>query len=144
MLKLPLLAVAVALAAPFTFAQDKDAPPPPPPGEHGGQHKGGPRMDPLKMLTEKLGLTEAQQTQLKPILDARKKEMDALREDKSLEKDARWAKAAEIFKAYQPKIRAVLTPEQQKKFDELKEEFMGGRGPGGPRKEKAKDDKPKE
>ena len=99
-------------------------------------------MDPLKMLTEKLGLTEAQQTQLKPILEARKKEMGAVREDKSLDKDARWAKVAEIFKAYQPKIRAILTPEQQKKFDEMKEEFMGGRGPGGPRK--AKDEKAKE
>lgn len=99
-------------------------------------------MDQLKMLTEKLGLTEAQQTQLKPILDARKKEMDAVRADSSLERDAKMAKAAEIFKAYQPKIRALLTPEQQKKFDEMKEEFMGGRGPGGPRKEKG--EKPKE
>jgi Spy/CpxP family protein refolding chaperone len=135
MLKLPLLAVALALAAPFTFAQEKDAPPPPPAGEHGGQHKGGPRMDPLKMLTEKLGLTEAQQAQIKPILDERKKEMDAVRADTSLERDAKMAKAAEIFKTYQPKIRALLTPEQQKKFDDMKEEFMGGRG-GGQRKEK--------
>jgi len=138
MLKLSLVAIAFATAIPFTQAQDNGTPPPPPPpGEHGGQHKGGPRMDPLKMLTEKLSLTQEQQTQLKPILDARKKEMDAVREDSSLDRDAKWAKVAEIFKAYQPKIRALLTPEQQKKFDELKEEMGGHRGPGGPRKEKA-------
>ena len=91
-------------------------------------------MDHLKMLTEKLSLTQEQQTQIKPILDARKKEMDAVRADSALDKDAKWAKAAEIFKAYQPKIRAVLTPEQQTKFDEMKE-----RGPGAPHKEKAKE-----
>lgn len=93
-------------------------------------------MDPMKMLTEKLSLTEAQQAQLKPILAEQKKEMDAVRADTSLEKDAKWAKAAEILKAYQPKIRAILTPDQQKKFDEMKDEM---RGMGGPRKERSKD-----
>ncbi|MFT3783100.1 MAG: hypothetical protein QM790_13915 [Nibricoccus sp.] len=139
MFKLPLIAVAVAIAAPFTFAEDKDTPPPPPPGEHGGQHKGGPRMDGMKFYTENLDLTQAQQDQLKPIVEARRKELEAIRDDKSLERDAKFAKAGEVFKSYRPKIRALLTPEQQKKFDELKDEMPGRRGPGGPRKEKSKE-----
>ena len=141
MFRLPLVAVAFAMAIPFTQAQDSGTPPPPPPppaGEHGGQHKGGKGMDPLKMLTEKLDLTPDQQAKIKPILEEQKKEMDAIRGDSSLEKDAKWAKGAEVMKTYQPKIRALLTPEQQKKYDELKEEMMR-RGPGGQHKEKAKE-----
>jgi len=51
-----------------------------------------------------------------------------LRADTTLDKDAKWAKTAEIFKSHQAQIRALLTPEQQKIFDELKPM----RGPGGP------------
>ena len=135
MLKLPLVAVALSLAAPFTFAQDQDAPPPPPAGERGGQFKGGPGGDRLKMLSDKLGLTEEQKTKVKAILEDEMQKGKALREDKSLDRDAAHAKMQEIRKTHREQIRAVLTPEQQKKFDEMKED----RGPGGPRKEKAKE-----
>jgi Spy/CpxP family protein refolding chaperone len=131
-LALAIAALSLGLAAPIILAQD--APPPPPKGEHEGHHK-GPR-DPLKMLTEKLNLTADQQAKLKPIAEEQKKALDAVRDDASLEKDAKKAKAKEIWQAYQPKIRALLTPEQQVKFDEMKEDM--GRGPGGhkPPKEK--------
>lgn len=131
MFKLPLIAVAVALAAPFAFAQGNDAPPPPPQGEPGK----GPHGDPLKALTEKLGLTEEQQTKIKAIFEDEKKTGKAIREDKSLSKDAAHAKMDENRKTHREQVRAVLTPEQQKKFDEMKDD----RGPGGPRKEKSKE-----
>ena len=139
MIKLPLVAVVFAMAIPFTQAQDAGTPPPPPPGEQGGKHEGhkGPHGDLLKVLTEKLSLTPEQQAKIKPITDDQKTALDAVRADTALEKDAKRAKAVEIIKAHMQQIRPLLTPEQQKQFDEMKEELA--RGPGGPRKEKAKE-----
>lgn len=130
--KLPLIAVALALAFPSVRADDNTCPPPPPPsGEHGPEHKGGqhPR---LKFLAEKLGLTEDQKTKIKAILEDEMKAGRAIHEDKALDKKAKWAKMEENRKTHREQIRAVLTPEQQKKFDELKEEH--GHQPGGPGK----------
>jgi Spy/CpxP family protein refolding chaperone len=137
MIKLPLVAVAFAMAIPFTQAQDAGTPPPPPPaGEH-GKHEGhkGPGGDTLKFLTEKLSLTPEQQAKIKPITDDQKKALDAVKADTALEKDAKRTKSAEIIKAHMEQIKPLLTPEQLKKLEEMKEE----RGPGGPRKEKDKE-----
>lgn len=137
MIKLPLVAVAFAMAIPFTQAQDAGTPPPPPPaGEH-GKHEGhkGPGGDTLKFLTEKLSLTPEQQAKIKPITDDQKKALDAVKADTALEKDAKRTKSAEIIKAHMEQIKPLLTPEQLKKLEEMKEE----RGPGGPHKEKAKE-----
>ncbi|MFT3869072.1 MAG: hypothetical protein QM715_11490 [Nibricoccus sp.] len=147
MLKLPLVAVAFALAVPFSFAQEKDAPPPPPPGEHGpkdGPGRGGPRGDRFKMLVEKLGLTEDQQAKIKPILAEEMQAIKTVRDDASLEREAKWTKIREIIQAHNEKIKPILTPEQLKKLEEMKDDFRGRGpgGPGGPRKEKG--DKPKE
>jgi len=141
MLKLPLIAVAVALAAPFSFAQEKDAPPPPPPGEHGGQHKGGPRGDRFKMLVERLGLTEDQQAKIKPIVVDEMQAIKAVMDDASLDREAKRPKIREIMQAHNAQIKPILTPEQLKKLEDMKDE-RGPGGPGGPRKEKG--EKPKE
>lgn len=141
MLKLPLVAVAIVLAAPFSFAQEKDAPPPPPPGEQGpGPKEGrGMRGDRFKMFVEKLGLTEEQQAKIKPIVAEEAKALKALWDDQSLDRAVRREKAAEIFKKTIEQIKPLLTPEQLKKLETMKEDFMRARGPGGPggpRKEK--------
>jgi len=130
LIKLPFAVLALCLAIPATRAQEAGTPPPPPPppkGEH-AEHQKSPHGDGLRYLTEKLTLTVEQQAKIKPILDERKKAMEALRADSTLDKDAKWAKTAEIFKSHQAQIRALLTPEQQKIFDELRPM----RGPGGP------------
>ena len=133
-IKFTIAALALGLAIPAARAQDAGTPPPPPPppaGEHGAMHKErGPRGDGLKFFTEKLGLTQDQQAKIKPILADQKKALDTLGDDASIEKGAKRAKSMEIRKAHREQIRALLTPEQQKKLDELKEEH--GRGPGGP------------
>ncbi len=136
MIKLPLVAVAFAIAIPFTQAQDAGTPPPPPPppGEHGGQHKGGPRGDRFKMMAERLNLTPDQQAKIKPILEDEMKAIKAVMDDASLDKDAKRPKIDEIRKAHREQFLPLLTPEQVKKLDEMKE-----RGPGGPRKEKGKE-----
>ena len=129
-IKFAIAALAIGLAIPASRAQDTaTTPPPPPAGEHEGHHK-GPRGDGLKFFTEKLGLTQDQQAKIKPILEDEKKSLDALHDDTTVAKDAKRAKFVEIRKTHREQIRALLTPEQQKKLDTLKEEH--GRGPGGP------------
>jgi Spy/CpxP family protein refolding chaperone len=137
MIKLTLAALTLVVAIPFTRAQDKSTPlPPPPPGEQGeGKHEGmrkGPRGDRLKMLAEKLSLTEDQKTKIKPIVEDEMQAMKTLRDDTTLDKDAKSAKMQEIRKAHRDQIVAILTPDQQKKFEEIKDDRgPGGRGPGG-------------
>ncbi len=55
----------------------------------------------LARMTERLNLTEEQKARIKPIMEAQEKQMKA------------------EFQATRAKIREVLTPEQQKKFDEM-------------------------
>lgn len=93
--------------------------------EHGAM--GGPAMTPegrLKMLTEKLNLTEDQQAKLKPILEDQSKQMKALHEDTSLAPADKQAKMKELHESSTEKINAVLTPDQQAKWKQMKQEMM--------------------
>jgi periplasmic protein CpxP/Spy len=96
--------------------------------EHGamGGHAMG-AMSPesrLKMLTEKLNLTEDQQTKLKPILEDESTQMKALHEDTSLAPKDKRAKMKELRESSTEKINAVLTPDQQAKWKQMKQEMM--------------------
>jgi len=57
--------------------------------------------------------------------DTRSK-MKAVHEDSTLTPDQKRAKAKEIREANREKIKALLTPEQQQKLEQMKKE----RGPG--------------
>jgi len=137
-IKLAIAVLALVVAIPVSRAQEAGTPPPPPPspaGEHEGHHK-GPRAENLKFLTEKLSLTPDQQAKVKVIIEDEKKAGAAVRGDAALDKDAKRAKMMEIRKSHREQIRAVLTPEQQKKLDELKEERGHGPGPDAPKEPK--------
>lgn len=75
----------------------------------------------LEMLTEKLNLTEAQKAAIKPIFAAEANDIKAVWQDNSLSKEQKQSKIADIRKSSTEKINAILTPEQQAKFAELKE-----------------------
>ena len=96
--------------------------------EHGAM--GGSMMGPmtpenrLKMLTEKLNLTEDQQAKLKPILEDQSKQMKALHDDTSLAPADKQAKMKELHESSTEKINAVLTPDQQAKWKQMKQEMM--------------------
>ena len=98
------------------------------PGGAGGQGGAG-RMNPeerLKMMTEKLGLTQEQQDKVKAIMEKgapQMKELMAKGRDNLNEEDK--TKMREMMKTQFEEIGAVLTPEQKEKWKE-------GRGPGGP------------
>ncbi len=77
--------------------------------------------DRLKMLAEKLNLTEAQTAAIKPIFAAEANDIKAVWQDNSLSKEQKQSKMADIRKSTREKINAILTPEQQTKFAESKE-----------------------
>ena len=78
----------------------------------------------LKMLTEKLNLTEDQQAKLKPILEDQSKQMKALHNDASLAPADKQAKMKELHESSVEKINAVLTPDQQAKWKQMRQEMM--------------------
>jgi Spy/CpxP family protein refolding chaperone len=135
-------AAALAFSGAMLFAlpvvaQDTPPAPPqgPPPG--GGMGARGAEMEQrqLDMLTKRLNLTPDQVTQVKAIDADTAKQAQAIRADTSLSQDDRRAKMMDIHKASTDKIRSILTPDQQTKYDALQAEMkqrMQNRQGGGP------------
>jgi Spy/CpxP family protein refolding chaperone len=93
----------------------------------------------LEMLTKHLNLTDAQQAQIKQIFADSDAKMKAAHDNAGAgdKKDMREQMKA-AMEDRQSKVRAVLTPDQQKKYDEMvakMKERMGEHhdhgGPGG-------------
>ena len=80
------------------------------------------RHDRLEWLSQQLNLTDEQKQKLKPILRDEAKQMRAVHEDSSLTPDQKRDKVRQIHKTFRPQVQAVLTPEQQEKFKNLREE----------------------
>ncbi len=113
-----LLTLASAVLAPSLSAAS-DAPPP----HHGaGRHE--PRFDPekrLARLTEKLGLTAEQQTQLRPVLAAQAEAMQAI-DQASLTGEQRREMIQQLHQDNRAKIAAILTPAQRQEMREMRRE----------------------
>ena len=67
----------------------------------------------LEHMTKTLNLTADQQAKVQPILDQAKPQIRAIHHDAM-------QKAGAVMDDAMSKIRPLLTPEQQKKFDDLK------------------------
>ena len=76
----------------------------------------------LQMLTEKLNLTDEQSAKLKPIFQDQAEQLKAVRNDTSLSPEQKAAKKKTIHESFHEQINAVLTPEQQAKFKEMRHE----------------------
>lgn len=88
--------------------------------------RGGHRMGPgarLDMMTAQLGLTPEQRYKILPILDDQFKEMKAVRADENLTRAQTRAKMQAIHDKCFDRIKGILTPEQQKKADEMKKQL---------------------
>lgn len=123
-------------------AQSQDAPPPPPSGAPGQGQGMGPGMGRgpggmnnermLDMMTKRLNLNEDQKSQVKTILDDRRKQMQALRQDTTIAQDDKRPKVMGIMQTSNDKIKAVLNDDQKKEFDTMMQEMRQRRnGPGG-------------
>jgi len=120
-----ILTILVLLLAGLTFAHTSQQPQAPPPDKHAGMHHSGESADQhLQMLSEKLNLTDDQKAKVKPILQDQLQQMKAVREDSSLSEEQRQAKMKSIHESLHNQINAVLTPEQQAKFKQMRQEHM--------------------
>ncbi|HEX2854454.1 MAG TPA: hypothetical protein VHO24_14550 [Opitutaceae bacterium] len=142
-----LFAVAVlgATALPMlSLAEDKPAAPPPGEGAPrggggggGGGQRGGGRFTPeqqVARLEEAIGkLTDDQKTKITALYAAQREKNRAAMEGQSgPPDDAARAKMDEVRKAQRAELRALLTPEQQTKFDAMPPPGQGrGQGGGG-------------
>jgi periplasmic protein CpxP/Spy len=117
----------LGMAGSAALAQDNA---PPPQGQNMHEHRG---MDPdmqLKHMTKQLDLSADQQSQIKPILQSRQQQMQALWQDQSVSREDRHAKMQSIQQDTSSKIEAVLNDTQKQKYEamqsRMREHRMGG------------------
>ena len=118
-----MLTTVVVLASCLLWAGQTNAAPQTSPQGHEAMGTSSPEAH-LQMLSEKLNLTEDQRAKLKPILQDQARQMKAVRDDPSLTPEQKAAKKKAIHETTHDQINAVLTPEQQEKFKEMKREGM--------------------
>jgi periplasmic protein CpxP/Spy len=134
------LAGLVYTALPSAVAQDsgsnsqQSAPSAAPPEHQYGHHHFDPERR-AAMLTKRLKLNADQHAKVEDILKSEKSQMDSLNSDSSLSQEDRHSKMMDIHKTSNDQIRALLNPDQQKKFDEMQsehQEWMHGNHSGQP------------
>gem|GEM_PF-2686220 len=120
------------------LAQTTNQPQPaqPPPGARRpepGQQPPGPRFNidqRVQMYTQRLNLTQEQQTKLRAILENEEKQMQELGTNTAVAPPERMSKMRQIREETNNKIREILTAEQKEKFDAMPRGQL--RRPGGP------------
>ena len=70
----------------------------------------------LTALNNQVSLSADQQEKAKPIIDKHVADLEAVKNDTTLDKAAKRAKVVELRKQYVTDINGVLTPDQQKKW----------------------------
>jgi periplasmic protein CpxP/Spy len=90
-----------------------------------GYRRANPDMQ-LQHMTTMFDLTADQQSKIKPILDARHKQMQAVWQDQSLTQQDRRQKMMAIQQEYSGKIKAVLNETQKKKYEEMQAYMRDG------------------
>lgn len=75
--------------------------------------------DHLHMLSEQLNLTKAQQTRIKPILEQYLRQRQQIELSNKFSPDEKSARLQSGERASHSRIRALLTPTQKKKFDDI-------------------------
>lgn len=96
-----------------------------PGGQDNGEKHGrmGSVDDQVKMLSEKLNLSDDQQAKVKSILTDQHQQMQAIRDDSSLSQDDKRSKMRGLRDATHSKIRDVLNDDQKTKFDQMQQEM---------------------
>lgn len=78
----------------------------------------------LQRLTADLGLTAEQQTKIKPILIEEDLQLETLRGNDTYNREQRRVKLQELNRTSADKIRPILSPEQQKKFEKIESKII--------------------
>jgi protein CpxP len=117
----------VAQDAPSSDQQAAPAGAPPERGGHGG------RFDPdrrAEMLTKRLNLSADQKTKVTDIFKSEQEQMQKIHADSSASQQDRRSKMMDARKASNEQIRALLNPDQQKKWEEMqarRDQWVKGR-----------------
>jgi protein CpxP len=138
---LKILLICLGTAASLLPALRADEAPPPPanpaPGGPEGPGGGGHNREKMQeRLAQDLGLSADQQAKWKSIGRQEHEALKALRDDTSVPQEQKRGKMQEIRKNFEGQRRAMLTPGQQTKFDELvarmREKWKDRGGQNGP------------
>ena len=125
MKRISTLVLIAASALASAFAQQTQAPPDsqaPPPQAAGESHGHGRIPDAqLKALTRRLNLSAEQQAQLRPILEDRATQMQAIRNDSNLSRTDRRSKLKDLREESTQKLEAVLTAEQKQTYEAMQQ-----------------------
>jgi Spy/CpxP family protein refolding chaperone len=113
------------------------------PDQGGGQWSHGPGQpltadQRLQRMTRQLNLSDAQQQQIKPILESEAKQMQGLHEDPSLSQQDRMSKMMQIRQGTAEQIKPMLNADQQQKYEQMMSHpghGHGGQGQGQPQGE---------
>jgi len=132
MRKLSLIAAMVlgGLVACSTVATAQDASNPP--AKKGGK-RGFSVEQQLERLTTQLNLTDEQKPKVKKVLEDQLKKIQEMRNDTSLDQDARREKMKTMRTDQEKKMKEILTPDQFEKWKKSRDEFRK-KGPGGEKK----------
>ncbi|MGA7159087.1 MAG: hypothetical protein WBY53_19735 [Acidobacteriaceae bacterium] len=133
-----LMLCGAGLVVSAAFAQQDSAPPPPdgqqqgPPPDGAMQGPGGHRgMNPerrIEMMQRRLNLSDDQTAQVRQIFADSRTKMEALRSNTSMSHEDRRAQMMALHQDEQAKVRALLNPDQQAKFDEMMARMRERRG----------------
>ena len=110
------LLLALTLGATFTAAALMADPAA---GDHAAKPGKKTRVSRVEKLNATLSLTDDQKTQIAAIHKEENAALKVVSDDKSLDRPTKIAKNREIRAAHAARIRALLTPDQQTKFDAL-------------------------
>ena len=75
----------------------------------------------LTALNNQVTLSADQQDKAKPIIDKHVADLEAVKNDTTLDKAAKKAKVVELRQQYVNDINGILTPDQQKKWEASRE-----------------------
>jgi len=105
---------------------------PPTTGQGQGQGQGPGRMptaeDQVRMLDEKLNLTDKQKTDVKQLIEETHAQMLTIRSDESLSRENKMDRARKLHEASMSKLRDMLTDDQKKKFDDMQQQMKDHHG----------------
>lgn len=111
---LPFFLTLALAAVPAVRAEDAPSDKP----EHKREHNPGAMME---HMARELRLTADQEAKWKAIGEQERTALKALHKDTTIAKKDKWAKMKEIKQSFADQRRAVLTADQAKKFDEMRE-----------------------
>lgn len=115
------LAIATILSIP-SVSRAEDPAAPDGKGEHKRAHENFDPAARTKALKEKLSLTDDQATKIEAIFTESGAKVKELRDNTALSADDRRTQSRDIMKSSQEQVKAILTPEQVTKLDEMNKE----------------------